>query len=267
MTGPTHNRARPGLNHHLKSKHFQGHCDWFLCFGLAHTTKVLTEHDISEQNRKLFTQRFSLPGISVNELVESLNSKVRHVVYAVAPAEEKPASGKRWSFWRKATKMSKSWGQAVEKQIPQVHCGICKERLRNYNVEPRNARQSFVSDITTKNRNNTQIIHIRFTLAQTWKSGRHHTTSEALLLLLRCDAWPLIFCTHIPSLGCLPTSSQTSSFNWPFGENRFSTAKKTLDVNRTWRSEYTLCLLHLPCWHEAVPITYWDLKCAMQVRD
>ena len=71
-----------------------------------------------------------LSWVSDNELVDHFNSKIANVLDDVAPTKVKVVSGK--------------------KRSPPRH--------RIYNLELRNARRSFFSDIIAKNNNNTRAL-------------------------------------------------------------------------------------------------------------
>ena len=131
-------------------------------------TKVITKRCITENTSEIFIQAFSsspaLSWVSVNELVDEFNSKTTNVIDAIAPTKVKIVSGKKRSPWRNATlvrigkrecrKAERRW----RKTNLQVHYEIYKERLHIYNLELRNARQSFFSDIITKNNNNARAL-------------------------------------------------------------------------------------------------------------
>ena len=110
----------------------------------------------------MFIQAFSstppLSWVSINELVDNFSCKITTIIDAIAPTKVKVVSGKKRSPWRNATlvriekrecrKAERRW----RKTNLQVHYEIYKERLRIYNRELRNARQSF------KNNNNARAL-------------------------------------------------------------------------------------------------------------
>lgn len=131
-------------------------------------TDIITKRYITENTSEMFIQAFSstpAPSwVSVNDLVDDFNSKITNIMDAIAPMKIKAVSGKKKSPWRKATlvraekrecrKAERRW----RKTNLQIHFDIYKERLRIYNLELKNARQSFFSDIIAKNNNNARAL-------------------------------------------------------------------------------------------------------------
>ncbi|KAI4800683.1 hypothetical protein KUCAC02_009526 [Chaenocephalus aceratus] len=146
-------------------------CVFFESSISVHTSvqkEVTTKRCLTENTREMFTQNFSSTlapaNISVNELVDHFNSKIKNVIDAIAPIKVKEVTGKKISPWRKAmtVKTEKRECRKAERRWRktnlQVHFEIYKERLGLYNLELKNARQSFFSDIITKNKNNARAL-------------------------------------------------------------------------------------------------------------
>ena len=131
-------------------------------------TKLIRKRYITENTSESFIQLFSstptLTGASVTELVDNFNCKITNVIDAIAPTKVKAVSGKKRSPWRnfivvrtekrECRKAERSW----RKSNLQVHYNTYKERLRIYNLELRNARRSFFSDIIARNNNNSRAL-------------------------------------------------------------------------------------------------------------
>ncbi|CAJ1082756.1 hypothetical protein KUCAC02_009465 [Xyrichtys novacula] len=131
-------------------------------------TEVITKRLITDYTSEIFNQALTplpaLSRLSVNELVEDLCSRITNVMDAIAPTKVKIVSGKKRSPWRNAAlvRAEKRECRKAERRWPntslQVHYQIYKERLRIFNLELRNARRSFFSDIITKNKNNARAL-------------------------------------------------------------------------------------------------------------
>ncbi|XP_072247605.1 uncharacterized protein [Leuresthes tenuis] len=182
ITEPTHNRGHTldlviskglsiskitvsdvGLSDHS--------CVFFESTISVHTnvsTAVISKQCITENSSKIFNQVFSLTpalsGGSVSELVSSFNTKMLNVMDTIAPIKVKVISGRKKSPWRNSTlvkngkrecrKAERRW----RKTNLQVHYDIYKEKLHSYNLQLRNARKSYFSDIITKNSHNAQAL-------------------------------------------------------------------------------------------------------------
>ena len=189
-----------GLSQHVKEKtHNKGHClDLVISKGLNisnvvvmdvalsdHScvffesavivnknvqTEVIKKRYMGENASEMFLQAFSpsppLPWPSVDELVDHFNGKIKSIIDVIAPIKVKVITAKKRAPWKNATlvraekqecrKAERRW----RKTKLQVHYEIYKERLRIYNLELRNARQSFFSDIIAKNSNNARSLFI-----------------------------------------------------------------------------------------------------------
>uniref|UniRef100_A0A3P9BKS9 Reverse transcriptase domain-containing protein n=3 Tax=Maylandia zebra TaxID=106582 RepID=A0A3P9BKS9_9CICH len=87
-----------------------------------------------------------------------------NVMDTIAPIKVKVISGRKKSPWRNSTlvknekrecrKAERRW----RKKNLQVHYDIYKEKLHNYNLQLRNARSSYFSDIITKNSHNARVL-------------------------------------------------------------------------------------------------------------
>uniref|UniRef100_A0AAQ5X7A8 Reverse transcriptase domain-containing protein n=1 Tax=Amphiprion ocellaris TaxID=80972 RepID=A0AAQ5X7A8_AMPOC len=123
-------------------------------------TEVTKKRCITESTSEIFNQAFSsTPALSwglVDELIGSFNAKIVYIMDAIAPTKVKVISGKKKSPRRNATlvrnnkrecrKAERRW----RKSKLQVHYNIYKEKLYTYNLQLRNARQSYFADIITK---------------------------------------------------------------------------------------------------------------------
>ena len=86
------------------------------------------------------------------------------VMDTIAPIKVKVISGRKKSTWQNSTlvkngkrecrKAERRW----RKTKLQVHYDIHKEKLHSYNLQLRNARKSYVSDIITKNSHNARAL-------------------------------------------------------------------------------------------------------------
>ena len=112
-----------------------------------------------------FFSSISAPsGATVTELVDNFNCRITNVINAIAPTKVKVLLTKKESPWRNVThvrskkrecrKAERRW----RKNNLQVHYDIYKEILRTYNMELRNARRSYFSDIIAKNNNNSRAL-------------------------------------------------------------------------------------------------------------
>ena len=180
VTQPTHNRGHildlvisKGLNISkvlvsdvALSDHY---CVFFESDISVHTnvqTQVVSKRYITENTGDIFIDAFSstppLSRFSVNHLVLHFNYKITNVMNAIAPTKVKVVSGKKKSPWRNGTlvKMEKRECRKAERRWRktnlQVHFDIYKERLYIFNLELKKSRQSFFSDIITKNKNNAR---------------------------------------------------------------------------------------------------------------
>lgn len=131
-------------------------------------TKIVRKRYITESTSESFTHLFSSTpavfGSSITELVNNFNCKVTSVIDAIAPIRVKVVSSKKRSPWRNdpLVRSGKRECRIVERKWRktnlQVHFAAYKEILRIYNLELRNARRSFFSNIIDKNNNNAHAL-------------------------------------------------------------------------------------------------------------
>ena len=108
---------------------------------------------------------FSPPtSASVNDILENFNSTILNAIDSVAPVRSSTLSNKIKAPWRNSAsvrskknscrKAERKW----RKTNLQIHYDIYKESLHSYNLELKRSRQSFFSDIISKNENNARAL-------------------------------------------------------------------------------------------------------------
>ena len=123
---------------------------------------------INEDSNVLFKKAISLlPPLnpcSADDLVENFNLKILKVIDVIAPYKVKTISGKQKAPWRKAASVTaqKKECRKVEriwrKTKLHIHHDIYKESLRAYNLDLKNARETFFSNIIKTNTNNAKTL-------------------------------------------------------------------------------------------------------------
>uniref|UniRef100_A0A3Q2P679 Reverse transcriptase domain-containing protein n=1 Tax=Fundulus heteroclitus TaxID=8078 RepID=A0A3Q2P679_FUNHE len=161
---------------------------------------------------------------SVVELVDNFHSKVSDIIDCIAPVKVKVLSGKKKSPWRNApaVRSEKRECRKAERRWRKnrllVHYDIYKERLNRYNLQLKNARESFFSEIIKKNINNARVLFStvdRLTNPPVSVASELHSTRA-------CNEFANFFtekilkirgsvCTSTPALEPKPYSAGTTS--------------------------------------------------------
>lgn len=135
---------------------------------LKRETEVIRKRYINDNTCALFTQAYASPltltTAPLDDFVNSFSSSVMTVIDTIAPIKTKTLSRKKRSPWRNATlalKQKQDCRRAERrwrKNKLLVFYDIYKESLRKYNQELKNARQSYFSEIISRNTTNTRTL-------------------------------------------------------------------------------------------------------------
>ena len=223
-------------------------------------TKIITKRYITEYTSEIFTQKFlpspALPWVSVNELVDNFNCKITNIIDNLAPIKTKVVSGKKKSPWRNTMSIRIQKGECRKaerrwrKSHLHVHYDIYKERLRIYNVELRNARQSFFAEIISKNKNNARAL---FTTVEKLTNSPMLVAPE-LLSNKACNEFASFFTDKIQKIRQVVSASFSNTgfvlSQYPPKTNTitqfFPTNHQTLKDNLNSLKSSTCCLDSLP---------------------
>ena len=131
-------------------------------------SRTVKKRHINESTSALFMEAISLtptlPSASVNDLLDNFNSTTLKAIDAVAPSRIKLISGKKKAPWRNApsVKQQKKECRKAERKWRKtklhVYYEIYKESLNSYNQKLKKSRQSFFSDIISKNTNDARTL-------------------------------------------------------------------------------------------------------------
>ena len=240
--------------------------DHYCIFFEMEISPVITNRSYAVKRRRInantsteFMDRLSFPpprSSSVNDILENFNSTIRNAIDSVAPVRSSTIPNKIKAPWRNSPsvrskkiscrKAERKW----RKTNLQIHYDIYKESLHCYNLELKRSRQTFFSDIISKNENNARAL---FATVERLTNPPLRVAPE-LLSTAKCNEFAAFFTDKINNIRQAISSSAptTVSPSYPqtpssFNFSQFSAIDlKTLEETIRGLKSSSCCLDTLP---------------------
>lgn len=221
VSGPTHNRGHTldlvitkGIKSLVTATTDVALSDHFCIFfemqlspapspTIPHTVK---KRHLNDNTCALFLETFSptisSPSASVNDLLDNFNSKTLIALDAIAPIKTKLITKKNKSPWRNTppVKTKKLELRRAERKWRKsklhIHYEIYKASLHSFNLELKNSRQSFFSNIINTNINDARSL---FTTVDRLTNPPPQTAPD-LLSTAKCNEFATFFCNKIDNI-------------------------------------------------------------------